>query len=144
MHQTEIQPADPAARRRAVRIGAAVALIGAAAVWLVDRRLERALDPLAAGGDPAAAMATVLAAGAVLGLGLLAIALWMVAFARRIEQAERFPPPGTRVVQDTAVRHGAAARRLAYGLYAGALVLFVGGVAIPWTLWRLLESLAGS
>lgn len=144
MEDTEIQRADPAARRRAVRLGVWMALIGAAVVWLVDHDLQRTLESLAAGGDPADATTTVLAIGGAVGLGLVAVALWILGFARRIEHAERFPPPGVRVVRDTVVRRGAAALRLAYGLYLGALVLFVGGIAIPWTLWRLLESLTGS
>ncbi|MDX1643427.1 MAG: hypothetical protein R3244_03610 [Thermoanaerobaculia bacterium] len=140
MPETEIQPADPQARRRAVRLLVVVALIAAAALWLVQNRLDAVLEP-AGGPDLEAARTTLTAISSLAGAGLIGIALWMIALGRRIEGARRFPPPEMRVIQDTAVRRGAQAVRLAYLLYAGAAVLFVGGIAIPFRVWRLLGSL---
>lgn len=142
MQEPEIQPASPEARRQALLLVALLAGLGAAALWLVERSLGRAFDTATSGADLEAAATTVMVVGAALGLGLLAAAAWMLALGRRIEATGRYPTPGMKVVHDTPVRRGEAALRTARVLYAGALVLGLGGVAIPLTLWRLLASLA--
>lgn len=144
MSEIEIQPADIEARRRALRLLVVAAVVGAAAIWLVQNRLDDALQPATGEPNPLAAGATILGVGLVLGAALVAISLWLVSLGRRIESARRFPPPGMQVIQDTVVRRGSDAVRLAYLLYGGAAVLFVGGITIPFQIWRLLESVRPS
>lgn len=140
MSESEIQPADPQARRRAVRLLVVLGLIAAATVWLLQDRLDAVLET-AGGPDLEAARTTLTAISALAGAGLVGIALWMIALGRRIEGARRFPPPEMRVIHDTVVRRGEQAVRIAYLLYAGATVLFAGGIAIPFQIWRLFGSL---
>ncbi len=140
MSEREIQPADPQARHRALRLLVVVALIAAATVWLLQNRLDAVLET-EGGPDLQATRTTLTVISSLAGAGLVGIAVWMIALGRRIEGARRFPPPRMRVIQDTPVRRGEQAVRLAYLLYAGAAVLFVGGITIPFRVWHLLGSL---
>lgn len=142
MDEPEIQHASPEARRHALALVLILAALGAAGLWLVERSLDRAFDMATGKADLAAARTTVLAVGVGLGLGLLAVGVWMIALGRRIGAAGRYPTPSMKVIHDTPVRRGPAAVRMARILYAGALVLGLGGIAIPLALWRLLASLA--
>jgi hypothetical protein len=71
---------------------------------------------------------------------LLLLAAWMWTYGVRVLRANRHPPPGVRLVRDTAVSRGAAAGRYGrlYQVFAAVLVvatLIV--VRLVWALWRL-------
>ena len=136
----EIQKRDPRAFRHVLIVLAVSVAIAVAAVALIGRyrpAFEVWIDE-----DPLARLRTL---ALLASLGLLPFAAAGTYFFRlgaRVVRAERFPPPGTTVVRDTAVLRGRAARRRGRLLQALAVILIVataGGIAV---LLRLAAELA--
>jgi hypothetical protein len=75
------------------------------------------------------------------GLGLVGMGAWFWRLGRRINLADRFPPPGMKVIKDTRVRTGAKARALANLAQAAALLCVVAGTVGMWYLHRLAVAL---
>jgi hypothetical protein len=122
----EVQPADPATRRRALVGAAVVALAGWAAFFALQDWL-RGLD----GADPVVMRRALEEAmlwgswAACLPVAVLATWLWLQGL--RIMRAGRYPAPGAKVIRDTAVLHGDAARLR--GLVMRVLAVFLGLLA---------------
>jgi hypothetical protein len=138
----EIQPADPAARRHVLVAAAIVAVAGWAAFFFLQDWLAglRGLDPLRARRALEEAMIWGSWA-ATLPVAVLATWLWWVGV--RVCRAERFPPPGSKVVRDTPVLHGDAARLrgIALRVLAAFLGLLCAGTLIA--VYRLVARLEG-
>ncbi len=111
----EIQPADPRVRRRFLLAMILVAAVGAVALLSLDDHLSRLHGQLAAPQpeDLAQAQRAVRVFLALVAAAGVAFSLYFGRVSWRALHAERFPPPGTRVISDTLVRHGPAARRRA-------------------------------
>jgi hypothetical protein len=77
----------------------------------------------------------VLALGAVVLGGVLGRLSW------RTLSAGRYPPPGTRVINDTPVLHGDRARRYGRGGLVLAALLIVAGLWVPYRIHGVLEQL---
>jgi hypothetical protein len=140
----EIQPADPAARRLALIIVVVIGALGIIPIiWLQD-----ALDTISElrRSDPLEATRMMLAVsrllGAVTAVVCFATAIWLAWLSFQINRAERFPLPHARLVRDTPVLTGAAARRQARIALVFATALLVGGVLVPILLMRLTSLLA--
>jgi hypothetical protein len=136
---TEVQHADPRARRTAVAYVAVGAALGAGATFLFERHRQSLLSWLV-GASPQVQAGVIGAALVALCVPLLLTAAWMWRYAVRVRRTNRHPPEGVKLVRDTPVCHGAAARR--YGLlYQSLAALFVlAALAIAglaWMLWRL-------
>ncbi|MBM4219371.1 MAG: hypothetical protein FJ171_06980 [Gammaproteobacteria bacterium] len=122
----EVQQADPATRRRAFFGAAAVALAGWAALFVMQDWL-RGL----AGADPVAARRALEDAmiwgswAACLPVAVLATWMWLQGL--RISRAGRYPAPGVKVIRDTLVLHGDAARLR--GIVLRVLAVFLGLLA---------------
>jgi hypothetical protein len=109
----EIQPADPRLRTRWLVLLTLAAALGAIGLLSLDGYLKE-LHGLASQSPAAAAtqargfaraiLAAIAAGGVLLSL-VLARDSW------RTLRTERYPPPGARVLSDTRIRHGRAARR---------------------------------
>ena len=122
----EIQPADPATRRRALFGAAAVALAGWAAFFVLQDWLR------GLGSTDALATRRALADAMIWGswaacLPVAVLATWLWLQGLRISRAGRFPAPGTKVIRDTPVLHGDAARLR--GLLMRVLAVFLGLLA---------------
>ena len=140
----DIQQADRRLRAIAIALLAVGTFIGVMLLLLAER-----LGPLAEAwltGDPAQFRPRLTASFGALAL---AIALPVLAFAgylwwlgARIVGAERFPPPGLRVIRDTPVVQGSAARQ--WGRFAQLLALVLIAVVawLVYALWRLLALLS--
>ena len=119
----EIQRADPATRRRALVAIAAIAVAG----WAAYFGLQQWLGGLA-GLAPARMRASLEHAmvwgswAATLPVAALAIVMWR--YGGRVRRAARFPPPGAKVIRDTAVLHGEQA--LLRGTMLRVLAVFLG------------------
>ncbi len=122
----EIQPADPATRRRALIAAGAIAVAGWAAFFVLQEWL-RGLG----GADPVATRRALEDAmlwgswAACLPVAVLATWLWLQGL--RITRTGRYPAPGTKVIRDTPVQHGDAARLR--GLALRVLAVFLGLLA---------------
>ncbi len=136
----ELQKADPRARRTAfliVLIGAvagtvmfamASAMGPAVEIWLAEDLPTR--SRLLAG--VLAVLTAVPAAG-------MSVYLWRLG--GRTLQANRYPPPGLRVVRDTPVAVGETAARRGRALQIMAVALGASGVVLGLLLWHLLSML---
>ena len=140
-----MQPADPAARKRALWTLALVVACGLALIaWLSAEtgRIEElsATDPAFAARRAATLFLGVTWAAA--GVALLA-AILVLRISLEIRRNGRYPAPGARLLRDTMVRTGAQAERVARaGLLAAALL----AAAVPMlvlTGHRVAAALAG-
>jgi len=138
----EIQRADVATRRRALLAAAAIAVAGWAAFfvlqdWLAGLHIadpvetRHALEDAMIWGSWAACLPVV------------SLAAWMWMYGGRIVRAGRYPAPDSRVVRDTPVLHGDAARLR--GTLLRVLAVFLGlfsaGTLIA--VYRLVTRLEG-
>lgn len=135
----QVQHADPGTRRLALVLLAVAAVLGAAALVLLERYRPSLLSWFLASGSEVRVAVMVVALILLLApVFLMAASLWR--YGLRVLRDERHPPEGVKVVRDTPVSHGAAARR--YGrLYQALAASFVlAGLCVlwfSWVLWRL-------
>lgn len=137
----EMHRADPKFRHAAPWWLLATIVAGSAGIWALHLWLQApstvsSFDALQGMMMVAAGLVVLLA---TVSLGL-AHALWREA--TRIRQEDRFPPSDMRTLRDVAVRHGAAARRIAGGMRIGAIVAALAGAGILVWGYRLLRLLA--
>lgn len=141
---SEIQPADPAARRLALIIVIVIGGLGLVPIIWAQATLDTISELRRT--DPMEATRMMLAVSRLLGAGVavvcFATAIWLAWLSAGIRRAERFPLPGARVVRDTPVLTGAAARRQSRIALVFSLALLVGGVVVPILLMRLTSLLA--
>ena len=132
----EIQRGDPSARRKAVTILIAGAIVGAALLAIagaVRPDLEAWLKE-----DLRGRSRIVLGAIAVLMAGpLLALAAYLWHLGGRVVATGRFPPSGARLVRDTPVVTGSAATRAGRVLQSCAAALAVAAVLLAVFIWRI-------
>jgi hypothetical protein len=139
----ELQKADPRARRTALTIVAAGALAGTALLAMATA-LRPSFEAWI-GEDMPSRLRLVMVT-----LSLFAVVppLWMSAYLWRLGgraiRAERFPTADRRVVRDTPVLTGAAARRRGRWLQILAAVLAGGVMLLGVLLWRLLSLLSAT
>lgn len=128
---TEILKADPAARRKALWLVVIAALAAAGLLWYLQTA-EQQLKVLTE-TDPALAMVRVLLALRILAvalvLSMLGFAAYLFRLGRRIQRAQRSPPPGMRVIRDTPVITGSGAQSRGRLLKLLAVVLALLGFA---------------
>jgi hypothetical protein len=132
---SKIQKADPEARRRAILVVVFAAAIGALLIAGFEDLREPLRDWLRS--DPAqtarrARLAFVLSA-ALLAVPAIGFAVYFWWLGVKVLRAQRFPPPGMRVIRDTPVISGPAAVTrgqaiqvvaVCLGMSAGVLCLF--------------------
>jgi len=140
--QPDVQRADAATRRRALLAAAAVALSGWAAFFVLQDWLARmhATDPVAVRHALEDAMLWGSWA-ACLPVALLAVWLWL--HGGRIVRAGRYPAPGSKVIRDTPVLHGDAARLRGTGMRVLAVFLGLLSAGTLIAVYRLVERLEG-
>ena len=135
----EIQQADPRSRRLALMCVAVAAVLGSAALILLESHRQSLLSWFQ--GSSSRAQVSIIVAALVLLLApLFLMAAWVWNFGVRVLRGNRHPPEGVKVIRDTPVCRGAAARlygRL-YQALAALLVLAAFSVLwLSWMLWRL-------
>jgi hypothetical protein len=136
----EQHPADPAAKRTASIVIVIVAIIGGVIIYgttaLRPQLEEWVLGDVRGRLTIVIGVLTVAAAGPP-----LALAAYLFSFGRQVVASGRFPPPGARLLQDTPVVTGDAARRrgrtlqvFAAGVGISALAVAVVLVRFAWLL----------
>lgn len=132
----DIQKADPALRRRAIRIVVACTLLmliaaGGFVWWL--RGFSTRLDPAHATGF---VLGIRLISSTLAAILLLILGLYVIQRGRRIMADRRFPANDARLVFDTQVREGGDAIRIGKSAVAGGIVtclssaILIGFVAL--------------
>lgn len=136
----EIVRADPRWRMRMVVLLVVLALGMAICYWYFFGRVGTAI----AAGDLDGALERLRQVRrltlALVGVAIAAAA-YFLAVAVRVLRSGRFPPPGARVVRDTPVRRGTAARAIAVLSVLLSLLLPATAVAVHMLMSRLLGSL---
>jgi hypothetical protein len=127
-------PADPTLRRRAIWLLLAAAAVGGFVLTAVSARLREV--------NSLATMQRWLwgAVGLTSG-GAVVFGLYLASLARRVFRSGQYPPPAQRVIRDTAVRRGRAARQVAWLILGAAGALWAISAALPLAIWRLLRLL---
>jgi hypothetical protein len=137
---SELQKADPRARRAAL-IVVAIGTLGGAGLILLFETYRTDVAAWIAADDRRIRL--VIAALVLLTAGpALAMAAYLWRLGHRTIESDRYPPPGLRVVRDTRVVIGPAARRVGRVVQVAASVLAGGGVLLAVSLWRLLALFA--
>ena len=137
-----IVPADPALRRIALTVWAALAILGGGATWYVagvlrDAQAMSAYDPRGAFLAVQRVIVPVVIVGVVISV---IAAVYCLVNATRIIRAGRFPAPGARMLHSTPIRRGAAAQRVGFAMVALALLMLAASVAMPVFLRRVLRA----
>lgn len=136
----EIQPADPVTRRRALIVAGAIAVLG----WAAFFALQNWIAGLE-GAEPThmrASLERALVWGSwATMLPVVALAGWLWLYGARVGRAGRFPAPGAKVVRDTPVLLGDAARvrGVALKVLAAFLGLLSAGTLVA--VYRLIARL---
>ena len=141
---TEIQPADPSARRRALMLYFVCVFVGLVLIAAFSMYEQALLDWLERNFE----LIVTYRVAVVLAALLLAAPLFLMSghlwrYGNRCIDARRMPPSGSAVVRPTPVRTGAVAVRNARFLQGLALLVALSGLALPVLLWRMLSMFAG-
>jgi hypothetical protein len=140
----EIHRADPKYVRVAAVVVVTMLVAGAALLLWVQFTIQSLTDLRST--DPEEAWRRMLGLGRVLSAGaggmLVVMAAWLVQLGVRIRTEERFPLPNARVLKDTVILRGDAARK--YGRTAITLgaALGLGGIALYALITLLLSRLS--
>jgi len=135
--------ADSAYRMRAVAVLAVLLVAGVTALLATDRYLDGLRDLAHQSPEEAAARAATLFRVLMVGTALIPLlaGAWLSRLAWRGWLAGEFPPPGTRVIMDTAVVSGRSARRLASLTFALGLILALVAVTLMIFGWWMAGTL---
>lgn len=135
----EIQQADPRSRRFALMCIAVAAVLGSGALVLLESHRQSLLSWFQ--GSSSHAQASIIVAALVLLLApLFLMAAWVWNFGVRVLRGNRHPPEGVKVIRDTPVSRGAAARLYGRLYQALAALLLLAGLSVLglfWIVWRL-------
>lgn len=140
---SEIQYADPRARRRALLFLATGAAVGAVVLSAMTPIWGRLREWVAE--DPAQAVIRLrlvaTSTGALVAIPTLVLAARWWQLGERVVRSSRFPPPDMPVVRDTVIWHGQAARRRGRLLQGVALLLSIAVSGLLMIVWRVLSLL---
>jgi hypothetical protein len=135
----EVQPADARVKRLAAIVLLLGFLLGAFLLWGLEAGRPAVVrwlrdDPATIGGK---ARVLLLAVAVVTAGPPVAAGAYLWRLGERVRETQRFPPVGVRMVQDTVVLAGDAARKRGRILQGLALMLIVTGCAMALLLWAL-------
>lgn len=132
----EIQRADSQARSKAIAAVTAGAILGGGGLIVLEHYWQSLVTWLV--GSPSRAKLGILVGVIVLGfVPLLLAAIWAWRLGARVIREGRHPPEGFKVIRDTPVVQGAAARNRGRALQAlGALFVVSGGIML-WVFTKL-------
>jgi hypothetical protein len=143
---TEVQRADPVARRHAVWSLVIGAIVGALLIVGFERYRLPLQDWVLSEPEevaPRLKLLLFLCAG-LLSAPLLSFAAYLWWLGSRVLRAHQYPPPGQRVIRDTPMLHGPAAVSRGWGFKILAVCLGGACVGVWVLLWRLALLLGDS
>ena len=132
------------ALRRLTLIGVVVVLVAGVIAIVYTGSFLHDMEALAQ-ESPSQAAARVGLVLKLIAIGAAAIPIAVGAYLTRVAmltwRSSEFPPPGTRVLRDTAVTTGPRSRRWAVFAFLVAVILLLGGLLVPLLTWNLVEGL---
>jgi len=136
-----ILKADPDYRRNVLLLLVALAVIGFAAIqWGLPKLLAYIEEK-----EPMEGIRFIRALLIVVFASALPMAFYMYRFGRRILRSGQFPPPGTRVIRDTEIIEGGAARRKGRLLIVASIFMasaaLAGMLYVPYLLGKIVKQL---
>ena len=144
---SDIQPADPRARRWTIALLLVMCVLLVPLLWWLNSNMAF-LESWIAHPEDAAERATlaivVLVASGV--LLLLVVAGYVNNLANSILSTERYPPPDKKIIRDTRIRRGDAARRIGKFLkvYVAVILLLIAVlIIVGWQIMRTIDGIAG-
>jgi hypothetical protein len=142
--ELKILRADPAYRMRAVTILVVLIALGAASLMATSRYLDGLRELAQASPEAAAAKAATLFRGLMAATALIPLlaGAYLSRLAWRGWLEGEFPPPGTRVLMDTAVVSGRSGRRLAALTFALGAILVLSAATLVIFGWWMAGTLA--
>ncbi len=133
----ETQSPDSGARRRVAILVLTITFLGALAIFVTTQYIDQ--TKLLLEEDPERALRrfgyALRTLAALLALLLFALAGWLYRLSRQARIAQRFPPPGARVLHETRVLRGEEARKRAgLGMIISAVIAMTGvlGASLIW------------
>jgi hypothetical protein len=136
-----ILEADPEYRRRVLWLYLACVLIGCGLLLWGLPLLQTQRERYVKARGPAEALRLLQVLVALLFVPGLPMASYLYRFARRIQDSGQFPPPGAKVLRDTHIVEGAAARQRGSRLVVASIVLavlsVVGMVCLPYLVGKI-------
>lgn len=112
---------DPETRKKAFCLIGVITLMGMAVIYWGLPRFKAYIFTL----PPGKAIQILGMVMSLLFLSLVPLALYLYRIGRKTLGSNQFPPPGTKVVRDTVVQTGHAARRRGLILIAGSVMIMV-------------------
>jgi hypothetical protein len=133
--EVEIQPADPAARARALWLVLVILILGGALLVALYFHEERISEWAREHLFQLAQQPTFLFLVAfVLMLPLVGAAVHVYRLAGRVVTSQRMPPPGQKVIKDTPIITGSKAVRQGRSMQVIAVLMAVIGILFPFGL----------
>jgi hypothetical protein len=133
--------------RRLTLIGAALVLLAGVIALVYTESFLHEMKALAR-ESPSQAAARVGLVLKLVAIGAAVIPVAVGAYLTRVAMLtwrnSEFPPPGTRVLRDTAVTTGPSSRRWAVFAFLVAMILLLGGILVPLVTWSLVDGLLRS
>jgi Na+-driven multidrug efflux pump len=140
----EIQKADPVARRQALLLIVFATAIGSLLIAGFEHYREPFREWLTSEPAETASRAKLALYVAVLILcaPLIAFAAYLWLFGARVLRAQRFPPPGSRVIRDTPVVEGHGATTRGHVIQILAVCLGIGAALLWVFFWWLARMIS--
>jgi hypothetical protein len=140
---TDVQKADPVARRKAIIIVIVSAIVGSLLIVVFESYRAQMYDWLLSDDGKLAHRLRILIilAAAFGALPLLAISMYLWSLGCKVSNYQRFPLPGQKAIRDTPILEGQAAMTRGRVLKTSAVFLSVAGVMLCFVFWWLILKL---
>ncbi len=137
MNRPDILPADPAYRKKVIKI----LLISAIAGFLILAVLSKVIDKQVESGDPGKLIGLMTLLIALMVTGLTGYSIYLVRIAIKTKRQAQFPPPGMKVIRDTPILYDDAARQRAKQLIVFAALIIGSSFMMLRFFLRFLDTL---
>jgi hypothetical protein len=141
---SEIQPADPTTRRKAVVLGLAVLIFGILTYLTTQRFIGEVLELSKTDLDESVRQLSlaVIVVAAGTSILLVSIAAWVIRTSVLTLRAERFPPPNMPVIRNTTIVTGREARMRATVGFVLSVVLVAAAIGNIGLIWQWATAIA--
>ena len=140
-----IQKADPAVRRKAIRMICVALILGVCAILAFEffqgairSWLEKNIDFLLENSIVVFFVTLIFVSP------VLAVGIYLLLLGNRTVRAQRFPPPGLAVARARVVLEGRKGRRRGRIIQILSIFLLCMAGAIPFVVWHVFRSLASA